>query len=58
MRTVADTLGAARFNLAAPEAHASRSRRGRRPQPDADLLPRSDTSSPACRPMATGGCTP
>jgi putative transposase len=38
IKTVADTLGVACSNLAAPAAHASRSRRGRRPQPDADLL--------------------
>ena len=38
MKTVADTLGVARSNLAAPVTAASRSRRGRRPQPEAELL--------------------
>ena len=38
MKTVADTLGVARSNLAAVAVEASCSRRGRRPQPETDLL--------------------
>jgi putative transposase len=38
MKTIADALGVARSNLAVQAIAAPRQRRGRRPQPDAELL--------------------
>ena len=38
MKAVADTLGVARSNLAALASAAAPQRRGRRPQPDAELV--------------------
>ncbi len=38
MKTVADALGVARSNLAAPASAAAPRRRGRQPQPEAELL--------------------
>src|ERR1700744_1223790 len=38
MKTVADTLGVARSNLQVQAAPKAPQRRGRRPQPDAELL--------------------